>query len=151
MKLTGNFTILLVEDVEDDVFFMRRALRQANISNPLKVASDGQVAIDYLSGLGKYGDRSQYPMPSLVFLDLKMPHKNGFEVLEWIRQHRELDTLTVIVLTSSSEERDIQQTYRLGARSFLIKPPSPEMLFDLMSALKNYWLNYNEFDVLARV
>jgi CheY-like chemotaxis protein len=150
MKLTGNFTILLAEDVEDDVFFMRRALRQANISNPLQVASDGQVAIDYLSGQGQYADRSQYPMPSLVFLDLKMPHKNGFEVLEWIRQQPELETLTVIVLTSSSEELDIHQTYRLGARSFLIKPPTPEMLVDLLDSLKNYWLKHNEFAATAR-
>ena len=149
MKLTGNFTILLVEDSEDDVFFMQRTLRQAKIVNPLQIATDGHVAIEYLGGVGKYADRSQYPLPSLVFLDLKLPRKNGFEVMEWIRQQPSLETLVVIVLTSSSEERDIQQTYRLGVRSFLIKPPTPEMLLELLESLKNYWLKHNEFPAFS--
>lgn len=145
MKLNPTATILLVEDDPNDVFLMKRALKRAEISNPLSVASDGQEAIDYLSGTGKFADRTQCPLPSLVFLDLKLPYKNGFEVLSWIRNQPELNSILVLVLTSSSEERDIQQSYRLGARSFLVKPPTSAMLLDLMVSLKDYWLKHNEY------
>ncbi|MEP6663929.1 MAG: response regulator [Verrucomicrobiota bacterium] len=140
-----NQTILLVEDNEDDVFLMKRALKEANIFNPLQLAVHGQHAMDYLAGDGKYADRVQHPLPSLIFLDLKLPFKHGLEVLQWIREQPALDTILVIVLTSSSEERDIQQAYRLGARSFLVKPPTPVMLLELMLSLKNYWMKFNEY------
>jgi CheY-like chemotaxis protein len=78
--------ILLVEDREDDLFFMRRALKQSGVRNPLHVVSDGAKAIEYLSGLGDFADREEHPLPDLVILDLKMPGKDGFEVLAWIRQ-----------------------------------------------------------------
>jgi len=140
-----NQTILLVEDNEDDVFLMKRALKEADILNPLQLAVHGQHAIDYLAGTGKYADRVQHPLPSLIFLDLKLPFKHGLEVLRWVRAQRSLDTILVIVLTSSSEEFDIQQSYHLGARSFLVKPPTPEMLLELMLSLKSYWMKFNEF------
>ncbi len=143
-----NQTILLVEDSEDDVFLMKRALKEANILNPLQIAVHGQHAIDYLAGTGKYADRVQHPLPSLIFLDLKLPFKHGFEVLQWIREQPGLAAILVIVLTSSSEERDIQQAYRLGARSFLVKPPTPEMLVELMLSLKNYWVKFNEYPAM---
>src|SRR2546421_12885115 len=104
---TVSQTILLVEDSEDDVFFMRRALKKAQISCPLEVACDGQQAIDYLGRTGKYAGRAEHPLPSLVFLDLKMPCVSGFEVLEWLRQQPPaLNEIPVFVLTSSPEERD---------------------------------------------
>jgi len=140
-----NQTILLVEDSEDDVFLMKRALKEANILNPLQIAVHGQHAIDYLAGTGKYADRVQHPLPSLIFLDLKLPFKHGLEVLKWIHEQPSLETILVIVLTSSSEERDIQQAYSLGARSFLVKPPTPEMLLELMLSLKSYWVKFNEY------
>jgi len=140
-----NQTILLVEDNEDDVFLIKRALKEANILNPLQIAVHGQYAIDYLAGTGKYADRVQHPLPSLIFLDLKLPFKHGLEVLKWIHEQPSLDKILVIVLTSSSEERDIQQAYRLGARSFLVKPPTTAMLLELMLSLKNYWMKYNEY------
>ncbi len=143
-----NQTILLVEDSEDDVFLMKRALKESNILNPLQIAVHGQHAIDYLAGTGKYADRVQHPLPSLIFLDLKLPFKHGFEVLQWIREQPGLAAILVIVLTSSSEERDIQQAYRLGARSFLVKPPTPEMLVELMLSLKNYWVKFNEYPAM---
>lgn len=145
MKMNPKATILLVEDDPNDVFLMQRALMRAEIANPLNIAGDGQEAINYLSGAGQYADRTQYPLPSLIFLDLKLPYKNGFEVLQWIRSQPALDSILVLVLTSSSEERDIQQSYRLGARSFLVKPPTSAMLLDLMISLKDYWLKHNEF------
>lgn len=143
-----NQTILLVEDSEDDVFLMKRALKESNILNPLQIAVHGQHAIDYLAGTGKYADRVQHPLPSLIFLDLKLPFKHGFEVLQWIREQPGLAAILVIVLTSSSEERDIQQAYRLGARSFLVKPPTQEMLVELMLSLKNYWVKFNEYPAM---
>src|SRR3954469_23104638 len=97
-------TILLVEDNDDDVFAMQRALRKAQITHPVHVVSDGQKAIDYLSGSGTYTDRSNYPLPSLVFLDLKLPYVGGFEVLTWLRAQPDLRHLAVVVLTSSGEE-----------------------------------------------
>ena len=145
MKLKSSATILLVEDESSDVFLMKRALKAAHIVNPLQVAGDGQEAIDYLAGAGKFSDRVQFPIPSMVFLDLKLPYKSGFDVLTWIREQRHLDTTLVIVLTSSSEERDIAQCYKLGARTFLVKPPNAAMLSDLMASLKEFWIKHNEF------
>ena len=145
MKLNPNATILLVEDEPSDVFLMKRAIKGAQIPNPLQVACDGQEAIDYLSGAGKFSDRAQFPLPSIIFLDLKLPYKNGFEVLAWLRDQSHLDQILVMVLTSSSEERDISQCYKLGARTFLVKPPTPAMLLELMVSLKEYWIKHNEF------
>jgi len=145
MKLNPNTTILLVEDEPSDVFLMTRALKKAQIPNPLQVACDGQEAINYLSGVDKFSDRTQFPIPGIIFLDLKLPYKNGFEVLTWIRSQPHLDSTLVMVLTSSSEERDIAQCYRLGARTFLVKPPTPAMLLELMMSLKDYWMKHNEF------
>ena len=147
MKLNPSATILLVEDEPSDVFLMKRALKGAQIPNPLQIACDGQEAINYLSGVDKYSDRSEFPIPSIVFLDLKLPYKNGFEVLTWIRSQAHLDQTLVMVLTSSSEERDIAQCYKLGARTFLVKPPTPAMLLELMVSLKDYWIKHNEFTV----
>jgi len=145
MKINPTATILLVEDDPNDTFLMKRALKGAQIGNPLQVARDGQEAFDYLSGVDKFGDRTQFPFPSLIFLDLKLPYKNGFELLQWIRNEPAREACLVVVLTSSSEERDIEKAYKLGARSFLVKPPTQEMLSELMLSLKDYWMKYNEF------
>ena len=145
MKLNPNATILLVEDEPSDVFLMKRALKSAQITNPLQVASDGQEAINYLAGTDKFSDRAQFPIPSIIFLDLKLPYKSGFEVLDWIRNQEHLNQTLVMMLTSSSEERDISQCYKLGARTFLVKPPNAAMLTELMVSLKDFWVRHNEF------
>jgi CheY-like chemotaxis protein len=141
-----NHTILLVEDNEDDVFLMRRALDEARVTAALQIVEDGQQAVDYLSGAGKYSNRYQYPLPKLVFLDLKLPLKSGHEVLTWIRQQPDFESLVVIVLTSSDQPTDIRTSYRLGANSYLVKPPPAEQLLDLAKAFKLFWLNHNRFD-----
>jgi len=128
-------TILLIEDNEDDVFMMKRALKLALITNPLQVVADGQQALDYLAGAGEYADRDKYPVPFLGFLDLKLPYVHGFEVLSWIRQRPELDCLLVVVLTSSAEERDHAKASALGARSYLVKPPTAEGVKDIFKSL----------------
>ena len=121
-------TILLAEDDQNDVFFMQRAFSQARLLNPLKVVRDGEETIHYLQGEGVYADRVQYPFPVLLLLDLRMPRRNGFEVLEWLRQQPGLKRLTVVVLTSSKEGPDINRSYDLGANSYLIKPPDADTL-----------------------
>jgi CheY-like chemotaxis protein len=136
---------LLVEDNEDDVFLMKRALKGARVSNPLYVVEDGQQAEDYLAGAGQYADREAYPLPAIVFLDLKLPYIAGDEVLAWIRRQKDFESLVVIVLTSSNEASDLSRCYALGANSYLVKPPTPEQLEDLAKAFKWYWLEYNHF------
>lgn len=137
--------ILLVEDNEDDVFFMKRALKNAEVTNPLHVVTDGQQAIDYMQGSGKYADRSQFPLPCFVLLDLKLPHKSGHEVLQWIREQLFLKQLVVIILTTSRETRDVEKAYNLGANAFLVKPPGSPQLLEMIRALKHFWLGHNTF------
>jgi CheY-like chemotaxis protein len=144
--VTTNRSLLLVEDNEDDVFLMRRALQGAHVVNPLQVVEDGQEALDYLGGRGKFADREQFPLPAVVFLDLKLPFVSGHDVLAWIRKQKEFETLVVIVLTSSNEASDLSRCYALGANSYLVKPPTPEQLDDLAKAFKWYWLEYNHFE-----
>jgi CheY-like chemotaxis protein len=144
--MTTTRALLLVEDNEDDVFLMKRALKGAQVINPLFVAEDGQEALDYLAGAGKFADRDSYPLPAVVFLDLKLPFISGHDVLTWIRRQKDLDSLVVIVLTSSNEASDLSRCYALGANSYVVKPPTPEQLEDLAKAFKWYWLDYNQFE-----
>lgn len=132
-------TILLVEDNEDDVFAMRRALRLARIGNPLQVVTDGEQALDYLSGANGFAERHKHPLPFIIFLDLKLPYVDGFEVLSWIRRQPALDNVIVVVLTSSAESRDQEKARALGARTYLIKPPTAESLSGIFDSLKSYW------------
>ena len=124
--------ILLVEDDEDDVFLMERALSQTRLEVPMRIATNGQEAIDYLSGKGPYGDRAAHPLPALIFLDLKLPFVNGFQVLEWMRSQPGLSDIQVLVLTSSPEDRDRQRAETLGVKAYLVKPPTPPMLLEAL-------------------
>jgi CheY-like chemotaxis protein len=119
--VTDHPIILLAEDNEDDVILIERAFRKAKIMAPLMAVRDGEEAICYLSGLGRFGDRTQFPFPDLFLLDLRLPMRDGFEVLRWIQTKPELKKLPVIVLTQSDRIKDANQAYRLGAYSFLVK------------------------------
>lgn len=123
--------ILLAEDDDNDVFFMRRALQKAQVEFPLQVVTNGQQALDYLSGEGKFADRHTYPLPSLILLDLKMPFLDGFEVLTWIGQQSSLKKTPVAVLTSSAEDRDRRRATELGAKAYFVKPPRPETIVEI--------------------
>ncbi len=136
-------TILVVEDTEDDVFFLKRALKSASISNPVQVVEDGQKAIDYLSGTGRYADRETYPLPFLVLLDLKLPYVMGLDVLKWIRSQREFDPVIVAVLTSSQQDHDLTETTRLGGNFYFVKPPSAQKLSELVQKLASQWGHTN--------
>ncbi len=136
-------TILLVEDEENDVFFMQRALKKAAINNPLQIAHDGQEAINYLQGSGEFADRKKYPLPGLVLLDLKLPHVKGLDVLKWIRGYEEVQNIIVIILTSSKLQPDIDEAYRLGANAYLVKPATSDKLADMVTLIKQFWLDLN--------
>jgi CheY-like chemotaxis protein len=144
--MANNRALLLVEDNEDDVFLMKRALKGARVLNDLHVVEDGQAAQDYLAGAGKFTDRGQYPLPAIVFLDLKLPFISGHDVLAWIRRQKEFDSIIVIVLTSSNEAWDVSRCYALGANSYVVKPPTTHQLEELAQAFKWYWLDYNVFE-----
>ena len=132
--------ILLADDRDDDVEIVRRALQMAGIDLPLQVVSDGEEAIAYLNGEGKFANRAEYPLPDLFLLDLKMPQKSGFEVLEWVRKHPTLAPLRTIVLTTSDQASDVNRAYALGANSFLTKPLDFLDFRDTLQIMINYWL-----------
>lgn len=129
-------TILLVEDNEDDAFIFSRAYRLAKLPHPVQVVTDGKEALDYLLGEGAYTDRTKFPLPFLVFLDLKLPLKPGHEVLQAIRAEPALADLSVVVLTSSAEARDVTQAQEHGALAFLVKPPLAQHLAAAVAAVR---------------
>ena len=135
-------TILLVEDEENDVFFMQEAMKKAGVLNPIRVANDGQQAIDYFKGAGKFGDRDEFPLPCLVLLDLKLPYVMGLEVLRWIRQQSEVPAI-VVIFSSSKEEEDIATAYRLGANGYLVKPSDMGKLLEIAKSINDFWLTLN--------
>ncbi len=142
--------ILLVEDNQDDVFAIQRALERSRILNPLRLLTDGQQALEYLSGTGDYVQRDLYPLPFIMFLDLKLPYVDGFEVLAWVRQRPELQSLVSIVLTGSSESRDREEAYGLGARSYLVKPPTTRSVLEIFASLDSYWLSRSSIAPVLR-
>ena len=144
MDALNTQTILLVEDEENDVVFMEMALEKAGLTNEFQVAEDGEEAISYLSGKGQFADRTRFPLPALVFLDLKLPLVMGMDVLKWIRDQPALDTIVVIILTSSQQRSDIQKACALGANSYLVKPSNPAGLVEIVELVKRYWLRLNQ-------
>jgi CheY-like chemotaxis protein len=144
MDAITSQTILLVEDEENDVMFMRMALEHAGIASGLQVAEDGEQAIDYLSGKGEFADRGRHPLPALVLLDLKLPRVMGMDVLKWIRSRPEMDLMVVVVLSSSQQRSDIYQACALRANSYLVKPTNPLDLNAMMELVKQYWLRHNQ-------
>lgn len=123
--------VLVVEDSDDDLFFFRRLIAKAGITAPLAVATDGQQAIDQLAA-ALNANNTNTPVPRLVFLDLKLPLRSGFEVLQWIRSQRSLDPMAVVVLSSSAEARDVAQAFELGAQAYLVKYPAPGVFSDIV-------------------
>jgi CheY-like chemotaxis protein len=137
------FPILHVEDSPEDVFLLEYAFKRAEIANPVRVVTDGQMALDYLAGVGKFADRAEYPLPCLMLLDLKLPLVMGLEVLERMRRESPLRQIIVIVMSASVNESDIVRAYDLGANGFLVKPSDNNLLADMCKALKHFWLMHN--------
>lgn len=136
--------ILLVEDNPDDVKLTQRALRQSNILNELVVARDGVEALDYLFGTGQYAERDTRLLPQVILLELKMPRMDGLELLQRIRADEKTRLLPVVVLTTSTEERDRMESYKLGANSYIRKPMDFQQFTEAVQQLGLYWLVLNQ-------
>ena len=135
--------ILLVEDNRMDVELTLDAFKEARLLNTIYVSPNGQDALDYLFGRGKYADRITYPIPNLVLLDLKLPGVDGFEVLRQVKSAPILKRVPVIILTSSKEEGDRALTYDIGANSYIVKPVSFNGFLDVIKQIEGYWISLN--------
>ncbi len=136
--------ILLVEDNPSDVELTLRALKKHNLANNLLVVKDGAEALDFVFGTGAYAKRSVAKSPKLILLDLKLPKVDGLEVLRKIKSDERTKVIPVVVLTSSSEERDIVESYKLGVNSYMVKPVDFDQFVDCVSEMGLYWLVCNE-------
>lgn len=139
-----NRTILLVEDDPDDLELTLRAFSKSGVANPIVVARDGVEALDYLFGRGAYAGRDVSDMPAVMLLDLKLPKIDGLEVLRTVRADARIGLLPVVILTSSNQERDIVDSYQLGANSYVRKPVVFGELAEAVRHLGLYWLLINE-------
>jgi len=135
--------ILLVEDNKMDVALTLDAFREARLSNKIHVAVNGEEAIHYLLGEGKFADREKFPLPNIILLDLKMPGIDGMEVLRRVKSTNGIKRIPVIILTSSKEEGDRAMSYDLGANSYLVKPISFEGFLDVVKKVTDYWIALN--------
>lgn len=140
----GNKFILLVEDNPDDEALTLRALKQNHIDNGVVVTRDGEEALDYLFGKGKYAGRDLNAMPALILLDLKLPKVDGLEVLKQLRANPLTALLPVAILTSSSEEHDLITGYKLGLNSYILKPVDFDQFTEAVRNLGIYWLAINQ-------
>jgi CheY-like chemotaxis protein len=138
------YSILLVEDSIRDVALVQRAFRKADIKAPLHVVNDGDAAVAYLQGEGQYSDRTQYPLPVLILLDLKLPRRSGAEVLAWLRQQPVLRRIPVVVLTASREYADVNHIYDIGVNAYIVKPVMFDALVEIIQMLNMHWLVLNE-------
>ena len=136
--------ILLVEDNPDDVQLTLRALKKNKIMNEVVVAQDGVEALEYLFGTGKYAGRDTKVLPQVVLLDLKMPRMDGHEVLQRIRKDERTKLLPIVILTTSSEDRDRVESYKVGANSYIRKPVDFNQFAEAVQQLGLYWLVLNE-------
>ena len=136
-------TILLVDDSDNDRVLMRLAFKKASFNWPMLELCDGEDAIAYLKGDGPYSDRKQFPLPTVMLLDLNMPKKNGFEVLKWARAQEAFKRLQIIVLSASTRQDDVKRAYYLGANSFLVKPSTTNELVLTIGCLRD-WLQLNQ-------
>jgi CheY-like chemotaxis protein len=143
-------TVLIAEDEEADLFLLRRALKEASGALPVYSVTDGGEVIAYLSGTGAYADRTIFPLPELLLLDLKLPRKSGFEILEWLRAHPVFRRLPAVVLTSSELITDVDKAYSLGASGYFVKKTDPVEFQQQVRVISAYWCAAAERPVIAR-
>ncbi len=142
--MNTQLEILLVEDNRNDAELTIRALKKRNLANNLVHVEDGQAALDFLFGTGAHAGRDVQQQPKVVLLDLKLPKLNGIEVLRRLRADERTKLLPVVMLTSSREDLDVIETYKLGANSYIVKPVEFENFSEAVSNLGMYWLLLNE-------
>jgi CheY-like chemotaxis protein len=139
MRNRNEITVLLVEDDLNDIFLVKRAFKMANLANPLQVVTDGVEAVQYMIGEGRYADREAHPLPHLIVMDLKMPRKNGLEVLEWLKKDGQLKRIPVVIVSSSDQPGDINRAYELGANAYMVKPVDFQSVENLFQSIIHYW------------
>jgi CheY-like chemotaxis protein len=133
------YTILLVEDEENDAMLLKMAFKENNILNPLHWVKDGLEAIAYLNGEGVYANHALYPFPEVLIVDLKMPRMSGLELLQWIRDHPYYKVIPTIIMSSSRQDSDIEKAYELGANTYMIKPSALDELAKMVKLAHEYW------------
>ncbi|TDI76451.1 MAG: response regulator [Betaproteobacteria bacterium] len=141
---TIDKVILLVEDNPDDQELALLAFKEANITSKIITCSDGEEALDYLFATGMYADRDVRIMPEVMLLDLKLPKVDGFEVLKRVREDPRTKLLPVVVLTTSSEQKDLVESYQLGTNSYIRKPVDFSKFIEFAQQFGSYWLGLNE-------
>jgi len=139
MNLINSLTILLVEDNPDHVYLTLEGFKRSGLSNEVKVVVDGQQALDYLFRIGKYSDDKEFPLPDLILLDIKLPKKDGIEVLKAIKEEDRLKNIPVIMLTTSRDEAEVVKSYNYGANSFISKPVEFSDFMKAIHDLHLYW------------
>lgn len=143
MKIDPSRNILLIEDNPDDIELTLHALKRNNIVNPITIIREGQEALHYLFRTEQYAD-SPHPDPSIILLDLKLPKVDGIEILKKIKQDELLKKIPVVVLTSSKEDKDVVESYKLGVNSYIRKPVDFDQFVDTVRHIGYYWLIVNE-------
>lgn len=143
-----NMTILLVEDNADDELLALRALKKTAVPNQVVVARDGEEALEYVFGCGRYAGRDIKQQPKVIFLDLKLPKLNGIEVLRSIRRDERTSRIPVVLLTSSDETQDLLDGYDGGANSYINKPVDFNEFVEQVKLLGQYWLGVNRVPAL---
>jgi CheY-like chemotaxis protein len=138
--MTDTCTILIAEDDENDALLFQTACEKEQIEHGLRFVQDGQLVIDYLNGKPPFDNRSSFPWPDLLVLDLKMPRLDGFDVLKWVRQSRVLNHMAIVVLSGSSLDKDKDRATELGANKFYVKPAGLDELRQLVRDLCEEWL-----------
>jgi CheY-like chemotaxis protein len=135
-----KLTVLFVEDEKTDVFFMQRGFKELRVPHSLQVAWNGQEAVDYLAGRGRFQDRQRYPLPGLVLLDLSLPVLRGFEVLAWLREQPEFQALPVVIFSASPLASDQEKALQIGANEYVVKPTDMTKIPALLERLLSRWL-----------
>ncbi len=144
-----SLEILLVEDNPNDAELAIRALKKHNLANNLIHVTDGQAALDYLLGTGIHHGRDVHQHPKVVLLDLKLPKLDGIEVLRQVRADERTKLVPIVIMTTSREDRDVVESYKLGANSYIVKPVDFENFSEAVSNLGLYWLLLNEPPILT--
>jgi CheY-like chemotaxis protein len=135
--------ILVAEDELGDVLLLRRAFEKAQVKAPIHFARDGQEVMDYLQGRSPFDNPVEYPLPTLLLLDLNLPFINGFEILQRVREHPALRHMIIVVFSCSDQAETIKRAYSMGANAYIVKPQDPDDLVRVIDQLQTYWRSIN--------
>ena len=139
VSVASGPSVLIADDSEADIFFLLRAFSVSRVKNPVYVVRSGQEAIQYLAGVGKFENRARFPLPKIVFLDLKMPPPDGLEVLRWKEKQNDLPRMLWVAMSNFDVVKTINEAYAAGATTFLSKPLDGADIRNLIDAFEEYW------------